>query len=674
MKTGETYVRVHDCQLEGDDTTFDFKDENAVWWTFREHPEYVNELHEGKIWDYFLEPDIPTLKEANREIYDQNNEQLNMIQDISGAFKYFPGQRDFLCRFAMLRTGCCAIETGGGKTLAAFSLYYLKRAKRAIFIVPKGTSVGDDGNKIKVDYTPQWLAEAQKFAPDVPVYTLFKKQDYYDLLNENDRLPVGIYITYSHAMFNNEGAFENLPRTKKWKGDAGEEEFCKKYNIPYVENGTRYTDGIGDEKNGILCVATPSLATLCQDQFDMGVVDEAHCMCNLNTNITRGLLRLQPKYRFALTATPMPNYVYNLFAIQGWLSVDNWRFGRRRVPIWPYGVEEIGRFKSAHVSKERDLTAEEIADECGRNRPPPKDSPVISQKAKLIYQLRRSIGYMSKDMINPDMVACHTQTIKVPMGKQQHALYAHYLERKNMPPEMNPLAQAMTQQTYLRCISADPATLDYNNIEGKIVTSNYNPKTVAILSRIADLVTIGEQVVFVAFKNGQIDEVRRRLEESNVSYSMIRGGTNQALEAANFKSGLSQVMLMNISCAQAFSFSNCSHLIIGSLDWSFGKFAQACGRIYRLDSPKDCHVSVILHENTIEELLFEKVATKSDAASNALQGQASKTDVKTVSAAELLAENYTNFSESLSGVMDEEDCEREWPELMARLKGELVTA
>lgn len=688
QKTGETYVKTHDCQLEGEDTTFEFQDENLTWWTFREHPQYTKEINENKLWNYFVEPDIPTLKEMNPDEFTKNNDALDMLEMMSmDNFKYYDGQRDYLCRFGMLDKGACCIETGGGKTLAAFSLFYLKSARRACFIVPKGTSVAEDGTKVNFDYLPQWLEEAKKFAPDIPVHNLFSKKDYYSLLREDGTLPPGIFLTYPSAMFNNDGAFENMPKSRAWKELDGEQKFCQKYEIESAfdknpdgtpnwdsfrtEFGVRYSIGIGEERNGILCHAVPSLSTLCKDQFDMVIVDEAHLMCNLNTNVTRGLLRMQPRYRYAMTATPITNFVYNLFPIMGWLTIDDWRLDRRRSPMWPYGIQEGSRFKSAHVSKERDLTAEKMAEELGGSKPSPKDSPVISQVPKLLYRLRRTIGYMSKQMINPDMVKCHIQTIKIPMGKQQHRLYGHYLERKNVKVN-NPIARAMTQQTYLRCICADPATLEYNEINGeKVVTSNYNPKTVAILNKMYELISQGEQVVFVGFKNGQIDEIRKRLEQAGITYSMIRGGMKQSLESANFKAKLTKVMLMNISCAQAFSFHQCSHLIIGSLEWSYGKFAQACGRVYRLNSPKDCHIYVMLHENTIEELLFEKVASKEDAATVCLKGEHLNSEVKVVSASELMAQNFQNFSSSDSA-MDEEECERQWPELKAKLEGNIT--
>ncbi|MAJ97131.1 MAG: hypothetical protein CMI56_00765 [Parcubacteria group bacterium] len=574
----------------------------------------------------------------------------------------------------MLDSGLLAWEMGGGKTLAAFSLFYLKNAKRALFIVPKGTSKGSDGAEVKFNDLPQWLKEAEKFAPDVAVHNLFSHEDYYNLLDEQGNLPQGIFLTYPHALFNNGGAFENMPKSKAWRDEAGEEKFCKKFGLEYIEeHGVKYTIGIGEEVNGFFCVAKPSLSTISKHQFDMVMVDEAHLMCNPHSNITRGLLRMQPKYRYAMTATPIPNYVYNIFPIMGWLAVDDWRLGRRRTPRWHYGLPEIGRFKSAHVSKERDLTAEELADKFDEPAPQPKDSAIISQTPQLLYLLRKTCGYMSKKQINPDIVNCDIRTLKVPMGTQQHALYAHYLQRSNIPIE-NHLAKAMTQQTYLRCLCADPHGVKYNNVPGKIVGSNYNPKTVSILKLIADYISKNEQVVFVGFKNGQIDEIRRRLEVAGVRHSMIRGDVkDQASEANRFKAEDTMVMLMNIFCAQAHSFENCKHMIIGSLEWSYGKFAQACGRVHRINSPEDVDVTVVLHEHTIEELLFEKIATKEDGATICMKGEHVNSDVKSVDPSELLAQHYDTFSSNVNDVVDEEECEKHWPELMAKLRNEMVT-
>ena len=374
-----------------------------------------------------------------------------------------------------------------------------------------------------------------------------------------------------------------------------------------------------------------------------------------------------------MTATPITNMCYNIFPIIGWLAVDDWRLERRRNNRWHFGLEELGRFKTAHVSKERDLTAEADAHKAGDNAPSPKDSPAISQSPKLLYLLRKTIAYMSKQDINPDLVKCNLNVVKVRMGKQQHELYAHYLQRKNIPIE-NPLAKAMTQQTYLRGVCSDPATISYNDVPGKIVASNYNPKTVSILNLICDNIQKGEQVVFVSARNGQIDEIRSRLEEADIKCSMIRGDVkDQSGQAAMFKAGMTQVMLLNIYCAEAHSFENCSQLIIGALEWSYGKYAQACGRIYRLNSPKDCTINVVLHENTIEELLFEKVASKEDGATVCLKGEHVNSDHKIVDPGEILAEHFQNFtSKGQHDVMDEEECEKQWPELLAKLKGDTV--
>lgn len=157
-QTNNTYTKVHECELNGNDTIFSFSDENKKYFIFREHPDSTYEISEQKMWDYFLEPEIPTIKDLNPEQWEEHNEMLDWLEDMGdGTWKYFQGQRDFLSSFSMLDSGLLAWEMGGGKTLAAFSLFYLKNAKRALFIVPKGTSKGSDGAEVKFNDLPQWL-------------------------------------------------------------------------------------------------------------------------------------------------------------------------------------------------------------------------------------------------------------------------------------------------------------------------------------------------------------------------------------------------------------------------------------------------------------------------------------------------------------------------------------
>jgi hypothetical protein len=211
---------------------------------------------------------------------------------------------------------------------------------------------------------------------------------------------------------------------------------------------------------------------------------------------------------------------------------------------------------------------------------------------------------------------------------------------------------------------AAPKSCDYNYI----CTTDFNPKTVAILETIYKHISKGEQVIHVSARHGMTDEIEKRLGECGVKTSRIDGSVkDHALEAAKFKRGDTQVLLMGINCAQAHSFEQCRNLIVGSLEWSYGKFSQALGRIYRLTSPQDVNVYVILHKNSIEELMFDKLGTKEDAATICLHGKRVPRDVNMVDAQEILAEHVTGWESLDKGIeVYEADNEEMWPQLRDR--------
>jgi hypothetical protein len=70
---------------------------------------------------------------------------------------------------------------------------------------------------------------------------------------------------------------------------------------------TRHRDfkaGIGETRNDIKCVYSPSLADLCQNCFAACVVDEGTKIKGDNTIIGTGVRQIAADYRLILTATP----------------------------------------------------------------------------------------------------------------------------------------------------------------------------------------------------------------------------------------------------------------------------------------------------------------------------------------------------------------------------------
>lgn len=697
----EVSSKIHDMSLEGKDFALTTKDDRGWKVNFRDHPTIDQDIDESKIWEYFEKPVIPTLAEERKDEYNMAMEILQHME-LAGEFKFFPGQMKYVAQSACAESALISAETGCGKTLIAICLVILKMAGRVLIVAPKGTVKDSQGKGGEVTKPSQWTTEFAKFAPDVPVYKLFSRKDYEALIKlHGGELPHGVFLTYDHVMFRS--GTEQLPSTWYSAKKDTEELYRKdlkkrKFKIPpihdewgnrdvinyhfglgttrtydlhdttnatyFVEDGHVHTRNLGEptgDKHAIKCVDTPCLATEIGHKFwDMVILDEAHLICNLDSQITRNFIRLQPKYKFALSATPIPNMVFNIFSLMGWLCVPDWYHGNKLNPRWPYKLREIGDFKNEFMTVERDHTLQQIHKETGRGPSYLKSSPTISQPAKLLKLLRPTVSFISKVQCNPNMPKSNVYEIRVPMTQQQRMNYMHYMDPANIPVDDARFRYGVQMQ-YLRGICGDPSGSKYNMYS----KSNFTPKVLMCMEKIYHHVSKGEQIIHVSARHGMTNEIAERLSEVGIKYARIDGEReDKAREAAKFKDGEVPVLLMGIKCAQAFSFEQCKNLIIGCLEWSYGVFNQALGRIYRLTSKEDVNVYVMLHRNSIEELMFDKLGNKEDAATICLYGKRVPRDVKTMSEDELLAQHVTGYDPSATGAEDGEDyLIRKWGDL-----------
>ncbi|QDP67187.1 MAG: hypothetical protein Unbinned3806contig1000_60 [Prokaryotic dsDNA virus sp.] len=675
----ELTMMEHEMVLHGKDAIYCIYDDDDVRLHFIAHPDGEREVQEGKLWDVFDKPSIPTIKETKSVEYDSAMAQLDVIELLQG-FDYFDGQKDYIARMSCRDSGLIAAETGCGKSLIAISLIMTKNADVVWIIAPKGTV--EQGSDFHI---AQWEAELKKFGCQAPVRLMTKRKKMEKLMAENDgKLPRGVYLTWPQALFTSGDAFEAIPAS--WSEAEREDKTRKRFGYPSKEDeedediGTvpeRLSMGLGASFNGIRCIGNPSLATRIGDAMDMVILDEAHLICNLESQTTKAMIRLEPPYRYALTATPIPNMVYNLFSLMGWLCVYKWHHGGLSNKNWPYTKDELSTFKEHFCSYEEDLTDKMIKAQRGvKNPQSTKVSPIISQAGRLLKLLKPSMAYIAKKDCNSEIVPCNVTTTTVPMGRMQFDAYAHLVQVQNIP-FTDPKNIKAVQSTWLRGLCAAPvetvveyhkrAKQEESDPDIVKINSNFNPKTIAILEKIYECLANGEQVVHVSARIHQSSEIERRLDEAGIKVSRIDSTRSKhAVEAAMFKAGETRVMLMGINCAQSYSFEQCNNLIIGSLEWSYGKFNQAQGRVWRLISPRPVNIFVILHKDTIEELLFEKLGLKEDSATICLRGMHVPRNVNSVHPDEIMSTHVLNFNKESRNIC-EQKCEEDWPILRHRI-------
>jgi hypothetical protein len=671
----ETYTQNHECQLSGTDRYIAVTDDSGAVYRFMDRPgKDPNEFPEKLLWEYFAQPKVRTVADVCREVVNQNHAILKACEMLAG-YTYYEGQMDYLARVAVKDAALVAAATGVGKTLLAISLIAMKSPQRSLIIAPQGTmrasKVEDedlDEEQLAEMSAAQWFKELKKFAPYLQVWEIFSYEDYQNILSLNGgKLPYGVYVTYYEAFFTN-GAIERAPSS--WDDDRLDQwaKANKLASLPEMKDSLGavdrhyWCDRIGKEVEGVRCVLQPSLSTLIGDQFDCVIVDEIQRCKGMDSLATSGLIRLQPRLRYGLSATPVSNTVVDLFPLLGWLAVPEWYKGDRRNAAWPYAREDIGRFNSTFLTQERDLTQEDL----NRVKDPKrrdkciKDSPIISSPARLLKLLKPNMAYISKEQCRADYIKPRIVDVRVPMGRAQAKLYGYFTNRANIPAS-NPLVRARKQTAYLRNICADPAGFTHG---GPKVHSNLNPKVIAILELVRDILGRGEQVVIINSRVGITSTILNKLAEAGVPIARIdstQSAEQHSYQANVFKSGKARVLGMGIKCAAAYSFDDCQNLIIGSLEYSWGTFGQACGRIDRVTNKSVKNIYVILHRHSIEEIIFDVCAIKGDAANLCLRGQRIPRDFKPVDSSEILAKAIDRFD--LSGSQPETECEQQWPKL-----------
>lgn len=681
----EMYSKEHECAISGQDRAVIVTDNKNTTLVFKRHTrDNVDwEIDDAELFKVFKKPEIRSLADKCKDKYNLNKHLLSTCETM-GGFQYYPGQKDYLARIGIKDYGQIAAAVGTGKSLMAISLIAMKAPKRTLICAPRGTIKGEDGED--QEYNPsQWVAEIHKFAPFLRVFELFSMEDYHRITKQNNgKLPLGVYITYYEALTLNKSA-ESCPGS--WDDKKLHHETCRllgvsdeeeQYALPEPPDGdpAYWAKRVGQSREGIRCIMTPNMATRIGGNFDCVILDENHYACNLDSLRTQALIRLQPKYRYGLSATPIPNRVDNMFSLMGWLCVPDWYKGDRRNAAWPYSKDELTRFQNTFLTKERDFTRE---GDKRKENPWYKGkcesvSPVIASPARLLKLISPTLSFIDKKTCNPELVSCTIRDVRVELGKQQAKLYAHFLQRGNIPGK-NPLVIARKQSAYLRGICADPMGFDTKKRGGPEVESNINPKILATIKLVLEMHARGEQCVVVSSRIGISNTIANLLEQAGITYSRIDSTVspdNHSTQSNWFKDKKTDVMLMGIKCAVGYSFPACPNMIITSLEWSYGSKEQAEGRVFRVNSQFPVNIWCILHAATIEELMFDKVATKKDAATICLHGERMPVDFKPIDMNELISQAGDMFNIKTS--RDELEVEQEVIKALAEHKRKDIAA
>jgi hypothetical protein len=441
----------------------------------------------------------------------------------------------------------------------------------------------------------------------------------------------------------------------------------------------------------IKCVYSPSMADLCHDLFDCVVIDEGVKMKGTDTQVGRGIRRMQPKYRLVLTATPIKNRLPDVFWLAWWAAGGHDDATAR----FPYagGADELERFAGKFMLREFNKT--KCFKESGGRKPShhTKLRPEICNIHLLWKILAPNILRRRKSDIGQDIVKKVRHLYRVPMGLHQRRVYQYHVEAEYLDCNKQPAPGAQLQALRVAAAAPDSALL----IEKPLPDSappdlihrsrhSFTPKVACALTLLKDILDRGEQVaVFSAF-NDPSDTLSRYLDEAGIDHFLLDGRTSQrkrGRQSAAFNAGECPITLAGLdSMAEGHNWDNVNNIMLTSYTWAADKMIQAINRAHRLTSRRDVNVYAILCDQSADCVLEDNINEKTNSAELAIDGRLLGEKAEEKSIGDLLREALRDFrSASLSarsgataGEMcspespDEEELQKTWPVLREQLR------
>jgi hypothetical protein len=440
----------------------------------------------------------------------------------------------------------------------------------------------------------------------------------------------------------------------------------------------------------IKCLYSTSLADLCSESFAVVVADEGTKIKGEETLIGKGTRQMNPRFRLPMTATPIKNRLPDVFRLAHWST------GAHRLahPRFPFGDEDAESFAEEFLVTERNLSAEDRAAANGGRRRFVKKTPQVCNIHRLWKLFGPIILRRRKTDCGEELVGMHRNVVRVPMGKEQAAVYQYHLEADYLDKNGRPAPGAKLQA--LRIAAANPTSALLQSVPGPRSTLHaprstlpYIPKLASALSLVHQILGRKEQVVVFSAFHDSLDALASRLHEAGVRHVVLDGRTSPARRgqiAAKFKLGPNAprstlhaptpVLLAGVECmAEGHSFHLCTNVILMAYSWAYDRFIQAINRIWRLNSAADINVYSLICHGSIDHKLEANIQEKGDAAELVLDSQLLGDDPAEVNLAELLQIAQKEFaSASLArptgegqgegaSFIDERTLEQSWPAL-----------
>ncbi len=369
----------------------------------------------------------------------------------------------------------------------------------------------------------------------------------------------------------------------QWK-----EEMAGKFQLDFVGPEDPEFEGWDKHERILASLHTakrePHASRIAACPFDLLVVDEAHHLRNARTLSFKFVQRIQPRYLFLLTATPVQNSVEDVFNL---VSL-----------VRPGQLATLAEFRRSFVRR---------------------DEPLLPQRAEELRRaLREAMIRNRRATSGVRFTRRYASTVRVEMGESEGRLYE---EASALVRDLYARGSAVNR-SFLRTVQAElgssPAaaapTLARLGADGERLSAacRQAPAT-RKLDKLVEVVRgFGDRMIVFTRFQATHQELVRALEAAGVRTASIHGGMRFREKKENIEAfqSAARVLVSTDVGSEGRNLQFANAVVNFDLPWNPMRIEQRIGRISRIGQEREVYVFNLVSAGTLEDRLLDLLHAK----------------------------------------------------------------
>lgn len=321
------------------------------------------------------------------------------------------------------------------------------------------------------------------------------------------------------------------------------------------------------------------------------VLDEAQFVKNHQSKAYQCARKLPAGFKLAITGTPLENNLMEFWALTSIVAPGLFSSPKRFAEYYQKPVEKNGD---------------------------------KGQLEKLRRRVRPLMMRRTKDQVIKDLPPKQEQVLEVVLNPRHQKVYQTHLQRERQKilgliEDVNKNRFTIFQSlTLLRQLSLDVSLVD------PALSAVRSSKLDVLFEQLEDLVAEGHRALIFSQFTGFLGKVRERLDEEQIEYCYLDGGTrNRADVVSEFKNGSAPVFLISLKAGGfGLNLTEADYVFLLDPWWNPASEAQAVDRTHRIGQARNVMVYRLVAKDTIEEKVMALKTRKSQLFADVMEGDA----------------------------------------------------